>query len=391
MRRYAGPGRSRRRCASQRAPLVEREARLAERRLAAAAGVAGTARAHQRDDDVVAGPRARRPRRPPPRRRPRPRARRSRARSRPRRPRRRRRRCGTRRRPRRARAPRPGRGASSSTSSTTSGSPNAWHTAACTRRTIGRALRNAPGAEQAPPRLAADHGRDVVDRAKRSRGVGCEQRPGGGRHHAFLPSVLDTARKTRMRRSTHRGAARDEFSRRRGSTVVEDDYDPDTGRRGAANAARGCPAAATRTPSARLVEPHRGELHAHCYRMLGSVHDAEDALQDALLRAWRGLARFEGRSSLRTWLFRIATNTCLNVIERRPPRHLPIGYGEAGDPSRARSCRSSSRSGSIRIRTRSWASRTASRRRRRATSGARASSSRSSRRSSCCRRASAPS
>ncbi len=81
-----------------------------------------------------------------------------------------------------------------------------------------------------------------------------------------------------------------------------------------------------------LVEPHRGELHAHCYRMLGSVQDAEDALQDSLLRAWRGLARFEERSSLRNWLFRIATNTCLNVIERRPPRHLPIGYGKAGDP-----------------------------------------------------------
>ena len=81
-----------------------------------------------------------------------------------------------------------------------------------------------------------------------------------------------------------------------------------------------------------LVEPHRGELHAHCYRMLGSVQDAEDALQDSLLRAWRGLARFEERSSLRNWLFRIATNTCLNVIERRPPRHLPIGFGKAGDP-----------------------------------------------------------
>jgi RNA polymerase sigma-70 factor (ECF subfamily) len=82
----------------------------------------------------------------------------------------------------------------------------------------------------------------------------------------------------------------------------------------------------------RLVEPHRAELHAHCYRMLGSVHDAEDALQDALLRAWRGLAGFEGRSSLRSWLYTIATNACLKAIERRPKLVLPIDYGPAADP-----------------------------------------------------------
>src|SRR5438477_1626250 len=83
---------------------------------------------------------------------------------------------------------------------------------------------------------------------------------------------------------------------------------------------------------AQLVEPYRAQLHAHCYRMLGSVHDAEDALQEALLRAWRGLSRFEGRSSLRSWLYTIATNTCLNAIERRPKRVLPIDYGPATDP-----------------------------------------------------------
>jgi RNA polymerase sigma-70 factor, ECF subfamily len=83
---------------------------------------------------------------------------------------------------------------------------------------------------------------------------------------------------------------------------------------------------------AKLIDPYRGELHAHCYRMLGSVHDAEDALQETFLRAWRALGRFEGRSSLRSWLYTIATNTCLNAIERRPKRVLPIDYGPASDP-----------------------------------------------------------
>ena len=82
----------------------------------------------------------------------------------------------------------------------------------------------------------------------------------------------------------------------------------------------------------RLVEPRHAELHAHCYRMLGSVQDAEDAFQDALLRAWRGLPKFAGRSSLRSWLYRIATNACLDVVARRPKRVLPIDYGPAADP-----------------------------------------------------------
>lgn len=84
-----------------------------------------------------------------------------------------------------------------------------------------------------------------------------------------------------------------------------------------------------------LVERYRRELKTHSYRMLGSYDDAEDALQETLLRAWRALPRFEGRSSIRSWLYRIATNTCLRAIERRPKRILPIDYAPASDPRAA--------------------------------------------------------
>ena len=83
---------------------------------------------------------------------------------------------------------------------------------------------------------------------------------------------------------------------------------------------------------AELVEPHRRELHAHCYRMLGSVHDADDALQEALLGAWKGLSGFEGRSSLRTWLYTIATNASCRILEGRKRRELPGGAGSGDDP-----------------------------------------------------------
>ena len=86
------------------------------------------------------------------------------------------------------------------------------------------------------------------------------------------------------------------------------------------------------TTFSALFERHRRELLAHCYRMLGSLEDADDALQEALLRAWRGLSRFEGRSSLRSWLYRIATNTSLDAIEKRPNRVLPVDYGPPIDP-----------------------------------------------------------
>ena len=83
----------------------------------------------------------------------------------------------------------------------------------------------------------------------------------------------------------------------------------------------------------RIVEEHRSELLAHCYRMLGSLQDAEDALQETFLRAWRGLPQFEARSSMRTWLHTIATNACLSAIARRPKRTLPIDSGEPSPPT----------------------------------------------------------
>jgi RNA polymerase sigma-70 factor, ECF subfamily len=91
---------------------------------------------------------------------------------------------------------------------------------------------------------------------------------------------------------------------------------------------------------AALVEPYRRQLQVHCYRMLGSVDEAEDLVQETLLRAWRGRSTFEGRSLLRTWLYRIATNVCLNALERAPRRVMPqdvvAPVSARTDPSEAR-------------------------------------------------------
>lgn len=86
---------------------------------------------------------------------------------------------------------------------------------------------------------------------------------------------------------------------------------------------------------ADLVEPYQAELHVHCYRMLGSVHDADDAMQEVLLRAWRGIAGLRDAGSARSWLYTIATNVCLTELRRRSRRVLPHDFGPPGrEPAR---------------------------------------------------------
>ena len=88
----------------------------------------------------------------------------------------------------------------------------------------------------------------------------------------------------------------------------------------------------TADPGFEQLEQYRRELTAHCYRMLGSPFEAEDAVQDTLLRAWRSLERFEGRSALRSWLYRIATNVCLDILGGKERRARPMDLGPARDP-----------------------------------------------------------
>jgi RNA polymerase sigma-70 factor (ECF subfamily) len=88
----------------------------------------------------------------------------------------------------------------------------------------------------------------------------------------------------------------------------------------------------TATPAAGELEQYRRELTAYCYRMLGSAFESEDAVQETMIRGWRGLERFEGRAALRSWLYRIATNVCLDMLNGRERRARPMDFGPAGEP-----------------------------------------------------------
>lgn len=120
-------------------------------------------------------------------------------------------------------------------------------------------------------------------------------------------------------------------ARKRGSIMTEERPPAPTT---SSSVSRVEPSLTTGDPAAfsSLVEPYRRELQLHCYRLLGSLHEAEDLVQETILRAWQHFDTFKSQASLRTWLYQIATNACLDVLKRRPPRTLPVAASPVADP-----------------------------------------------------------